>query len=179
MSLDQLGDMVRSDLRKLDKDVVRAAIRRAAKRGVDICQAAAPAAFEELRKSIHAIPTDDGALIRADAPHAAAVEHGSRPHMPPVEPLVRWVELRGIQGVTGSRARPAHAMARALRAVGGVVKVNKQPILLTSAIRRLAWAIAKKIAEKGTRPQPFMKISLPFCELVLDEEITAALAAQG
>jgi hypothetical protein len=168
--------VLRRDLRKLDKEVVRVATRRAGKRCVAICRAAAPAAFEELRKSIHAIPTEAGVILRADAPHAAAVEHGSRPHMPPVEPLIRWVALRGIQGLNGSRAPPARAMARALRAAGGVVKVHKQPVVLTSAIRRIAWAIAKKIAQKGTKPQPFMRVSLPFCEVVLDEEITAALA---
>jgi hypothetical protein len=177
VSLDQLGEAIRRDLRKLDKEVVRGAIRRAAKRGADICRAAAPVAFEELRESVHDIPTEDGAIIRADAPHAAAVEHGSRPHMPPVKPLIRWVQLRGIQGLTGSRARPARAVVRALRAVRGIVKVNKQPVILTSAIERVAWAIAVKIKQRGTRPQPFMRISLPFCVLVLDEEITAALAA--
>lgn len=58
--------------------------------------------------------------------------------MPPVEPLIRWVELRGIQGLTGSRVPPARAMARALRAAGGVVKVNEQRVLPVSVIRQLA-----------------------------------------
>lgn len=42
----------------------------------------------------HLIVTDTGAEVIYRAPHAEPVEYGSIPHMPPVEPLVRWAQRK-------------------------------------------------------------------------------------
>jgi hypothetical protein len=56
--------------------------------------------------------------------YGAAVEFGSRPHMPPVSALIDWVRLKAARG-------------------------SPNP-------ERIAWAIAKTIARRGTRPHPYM-----------------------
>lgn len=61
-----------------------------------------PRAFGELADSAHIVEFERTVQIVFDAPHAGAVEVGSRPHVPPLEPLIAWVTLRGIQGLTAS-----------------------------------------------------------------------------
>jgi len=73
-----------------------------------------------------AFSTPAGALgvVGSNSIAAAAVELGTKPHMPPVEPLEAWVVDK--LGLAGKEAR------------------------------RVAFAIAMKIAKKGTKPQyPF------------------------
>lgn len=43
-----------------------------------------------LRQSVKWSPLPKGAQIYSDAPHFPFMEYGTRPHMPPVEPLVVW-----------------------------------------------------------------------------------------
>lgn len=79
------------------------AVRKTARQGANYVRGHVPKAFEELADSILAEDLGPGfARISADAPHAAAVENGSAPHMAPLEPLIAWVELRGLQGLTKS-----------------------------------------------------------------------------
>lgn len=85
---------------------IKAAVTRAAqKTATYVRDKTIPTAFYELADSLaveYAEELDDGgfqATVRADAPHAAAVEEGSRPHTPPLEPLIKWVKLRGMQGL--------------------------------------------------------------------------------
>lgn len=93
-------------------------------------------AFE---KSQESCPVDEATLKKSgrierlylnkkiiyDAPHAAYLEFGTRPHMPPVAPLIAWAK-------------------RVLRVSDAEAK-------------SIGWAIAKKIAEKGTEPQPYLR----------------------
>ena len=58
-----------------------------------------PVAFGELAKSLHVVPGHNVSSLIADAPYAAAVENGARPHMPPLAPILQWVALRGLQGM--------------------------------------------------------------------------------
>lgn len=82
---------------------VRTALRKTARQGRNyMARETIPKAFGELRDDAHVVDTTDGANIVCDAPYAAAVEVGSRPHTPPLGPLIAWVTLRGIQGLTKS-----------------------------------------------------------------------------
>lgn len=49
-----------------------------------------------LKRSIKSENTNIGAVVSVDAPHAPYVEHGTRPHFPPIEPLKNWVRQKGI-----------------------------------------------------------------------------------
>lgn len=103
-TFDNLAEALRAikrDVRKKERSVT-GILRRAARETAKVVQMRVPRAFGELADSIHVEVGDKEARIIADAPHAGAVETGSRPHTPPLEPLIHWVELRGMQGLSSS-----------------------------------------------------------------------------
>jgi len=77
------------------KIAIHAAVVEAILLGTEILANEAPKAFGELKQSFHAEPSGDPRTIVADAPHAAAVEFGARPHMAPFAPLLAWAERIG------------------------------------------------------------------------------------
>ena len=134
-----------------------------------------PIAFHELVDSIQANPSS----VTADAPHAAAVEEGSRPHWVPLDALIKWVKLRGMQGLRSNsrlkrlRGSSTYRQARSVAAVlrtyerGGASPVN--------APEAVAKAIQLAIAKKGTRPHRFMQKAVPFAEETLFREVSEAV----
>lgn len=140
-----------------------------------------PVAFGELRESVKPeARAAGGAAIVVDAPHAAPVETGSRPHMPPLAPLLAWVKLRAAQGLLTprqigrlpGRSTAAHAVtvAAALRSMerGGALDVD--------APLRIARAIQRAIGDHGTKPHWYARGSLPEIRRVLGSAIRRALA---
>src|SRR5262245_56804731 len=97
-------------MRQHNRDRVRrlkAAQLEIAMQGAAIIARNAPKAFHELERSVSAEPTATGARIRIDAPYTQFVEAGTRPHWPPLAPLIRWAQLKGA-------AQPI-ALARAIQ----------------------------------------------------------------
>lgn len=88
-----------------------------------------------------------GVLGIAGVNYAAPIEFGSRPHMPPIEPLVQWVHRKGL-AARFSTTRYSIKRKSGVRMTTS--KKDKQNEL------RMAWAIAMKIKKKGTRPRPFL-----------------------
>jgi hypothetical protein len=139
-----------------------------------------PVAFGDLRESVQPESRAHGAAIVVDAPHAAPVETGSRPHMPPLAPLVAWVKLRGAQGLLSprqvgrlpGRSTAAHAIsiAAALHSMerGGALDVDA-PV-------RIARAIQRAIRDHGTKPHWYARGSLPEVRHVLSAAIRKALS---
>ncbi len=140
-----------------------------------------PVAFAELVESL-TVQLERGphASIVVSAPHAEAVEVGSRPHMPPLEPLIKWVKLRGMQGLATGRQRKKlrgsttrwHAsrvatLIKAHERKGGVVPID--------AAEQVARAIQMAIAQRGTKPQRYMMKAIPFVEDALFEEVCSAV----
>lgn len=82
-------------------------------------------------------------LVSTPLPYGEYVELGTRPHMPPIQPLVDWVEAK--LGETGDAA------------VGA------------------AFAIAKTIARRGTRPQPVWASTYRRVEAELRAKFDAAV----
>lgn len=72
---------------------VAGAIQTSAATAAAILRAAAPKASKELSRSIKVHYVGDVAEVVVEAPHAAAVELGCKPHMPPLGPLMRWAEI--------------------------------------------------------------------------------------
>ena len=96
VSLEHLGAAIEEDIARLRARLERA-VDETVKDSVGIVWERVPFAFGELHGSIHVEFTPGGGrVLVADAPHAAAVEVGSMPHMPPIRPLVAWCELRGF-----------------------------------------------------------------------------------
>lgn len=58
---------------------------------------------QALQKSVRWRATDGGGTVIVDAPHAPYIEYGTRPHRPPLQPLVEWA-MRKL-GVTLTEAR--------------------------------------------------------------------------
>lgn len=160
-------------------------------------RARVPVAFGELRGSISAVSGSEVATV-VDAPHAAAVEVGSRPHTPDIDALIRWVKLRGKQGL-GSRAQirrmsgpttasQARLVASQLRA--REVAPNRKPKYLANgglnpnkfgrhtpvdAADEVARAIAALIEKVGTKPHWYVRDSLPDIQKILQQQMRADL----
>jgi hypothetical protein len=182
VSLADLPRQFARDMRRLQKSVV-SATQRTARKGVPVVQKNAPEAWGEIREGIIARSTSTGAVIDSTAPHSAPVEGGSRPHMPPVDAIEKWVKLRGMQGITnsGSLRRGAgvniHAQDIAARIRARTTRGNRKQGRSTEidVARQLAWEIALAIKKHGTKPTFFMKRSVPIIEVILDIQINVSL----
>ena len=185
--LASLGRRLPRDMLARERRIARA-VSKTATAGAAIVRRRVPVAFSELRDSVHA--TDSGGAIGgsrhagdsrivADAPHAAAVENGSRPHWVPLEPLIKWVKLRGMQGLSGRSMKRLSGTTTALHAQRMralfALSVGADMATPVDAPTQLAKAIQRAIAKHGTKPHHYMLGSLPLVEGVLDGEIKAAL----
>lgn len=94
-SFKELEEHLGKLLSKKQERIIEAA-EKAATKGVLIVKKNAPKAFVELAESVHQEDIPKGSSVVADAPHAAPVEEGTRPHTPPIKPLLAWVELKGL-----------------------------------------------------------------------------------
>lgn len=181
-SVSELNALIRKHLRQRETKV-RAAARRAAARGRAVLKKGVPVAFGEIRESVHT----EGQIIVIDAPHAAAVNNGSRPHMPPLEPLVAWVKLRGMQGLGTDRQigrLPGTTTAASARGVASLLRAHERQdtggaYSPTDAAIQVARAIQMAIAKRGTKPAHFVEKALPELRAILGEELRAALSDGG
>lgn len=159
---------------------LRAAAQTAARQGVILVKRRVPVAHGELREAVHAEDRAQGAAIVIDAPHAAPVETGSRPHMPPLAPLVAWVKLRGAQGLLSGRQigrLPGKTTGSHARSVASALaSMEKSGALDVSAPVRIARAIQQAIARRGTKPHWYARGALPGLRQILGAAIRDALA---
>jgi len=175
------------------------AIEKAARRGRRfIIRETLPIAFRELEKSIHVLTKGGTVSIIADAPHAASVETGSRPHWAPLAPLIRWVKLRASQwhGATtdgktsfgSKRGRGGKAGLRGTTTMDHAESIGVAMDFLASSrggsndaddAVKIARAIQVSIARKGTKPHWFMRRALPEIERILDEELSSVTSGGG
>lgn len=175
--LDELRARLAQDVPMLKAKVDKALPYAAAKTTI-VMKGRVPVAFGELHDSIHVA----GNSAIADAPHAAAVEVGSRPHLPPLEPLIAWVKRRGMQGLgagpntwmKGRKRDVRHARVIAGRlqelanARGGTANEVDDPVKIA---RQIQFAIGKR----GTKPSWFARGSLPKIKDILREVVGQAL----
>ncbi len=133
-----------ADMKRLQKGV-DSGLRRAMSNAVEEVRKNAPEASGFLKESIHA----SGLKIVCDAPYAIYVERGSRPHWPPIAPILAWVLQKGFVGYSAS-GKPQSAES-------------------------IAHAIAYKISVEGTKPTWFMRNSIPATMRWIGYEIKGAL----
>lgn len=170
VSAKNFAAMLRKDMEQLKKNVITAT-HKTADLGRVIAFTKAPVAFAELRDGIIDVKLPAGALIVSTAPYSAAVEEGSRPHMPPIAPLVEWVRLRGTQGLDVGAGATGHP-GRVAASIASHGNGTSTPV---DAAVRVAWAIALGIKKRGTKPTWFMRRSLPEVEALLDGYIKGFL----
>jgi transcriptional regulator GlxA family with amidase domain len=68
----------------------------------------------QLAASVGVSLVPDGALVTVDAPHAGFVEEGTRPHRPPLQPLIDWVKTKGLARDDRQARSIAFAVQRAI-----------------------------------------------------------------
>lgn len=103
------------------------ALRSSAARGVEVVvknisspQGAHPAPVDTgaMRSSVRAFDVSNGAILAVEAPHAVYVERGTKPHTPPLGPILTWV-VRKIPTSSDSEAMGiALAIQRKIAEVG-------------------------------------------------------------
>lgn len=84
-------------------EAVTRGIVSAAMLGAEVLAKAAPKDLGVLRNSVRAETQQGGAMIVIDAPHAGIVEMGSRPHTPPLQPLLDWASRHTDNAVDAQR----------------------------------------------------------------------------
>jgi hypothetical protein len=186
-SLEELPCLIARDLQRLERRV-QLELAGAAIDGAHAIEPHIPVAFAELRGSLHvdASRALEGEIrIVLDAPHAEAVERGSRPHTPPLEPLIRWVKLRGMQGLTktgrikSAKARAwgptsaaqANRIATSIRAF----RVTGELVTDVNAPEKIARAIQMSIRKNGTKPHWMVRRTLPEIEVILGRHMRRAV----
>lgn len=113
---DEFDRLRKEFLREIGDEILEEAKRRAP-----------VGATGKLKQSGRRKPADpnEWVLVTFEAPWAAYVHQGTKPHFPPPQALVDWVEA--VLGVP-----PEEAL-------------------------RVAWAVCRTIARRGTKPQPFLR----------------------
>ena len=155
---------------------IKKAVKKAAQRTAKhVKQNTVPVAFRELADSIVAL---DSSVI-ADAPHADAVEVGSRPHVPPLGPLIAWVKLRGMQGLRQisrlKKLKGPTTLQQALSVAAMFKRAERDGAVSLDTPEQIARAIQAAIARKGTKPHRYMMKAIPFAQEALFEEVSEAV----
>jgi hypothetical protein len=168
-------------MRKHHKDRIRGikdAVLMTAKSGVKTVRSYMPVAFRSLYNSTVAYKTADGATIEIAAPHAAAVERGSRPHWVPLAPLIEWVKLRGMQGLRGGKLLgvTSRSAARLVRGQLGKMAKDHGGFNAVDDPVRVAKGIQRAISIVGTPPSNYARNSLPALRDLLDMYVHTALS---
>ncbi len=117
-------------------------------------------------------------LLGVAAPHGAFLEVGTRPHMPPIEPLVEWAKRKFSPNrrKRGGKRKPARKKGFGERIAKWAKKnllVNLsgmygkgagkspgrilKPELTDKQARAIAWRVALSIKKRGTKPRFYMR----------------------
>lgn len=139
---------------------VAAAVHEAAALGAEVVASKAPVDLGGIKASTRAESLDEThARIVTDAPHAAAVEAGARPHTPPLQPLIDWVRRhkhlfsaagtpKGLDRVARARKKVS-LRARVTAAIRGARRAARRYV--AKALRRLVVGVYGKKTGGGRR----------------------------
>jgi hypothetical protein len=164
---EQFERQLAKDLKAL-RTQASAAVGRTASSAVSIVKKNTPLAFGELQHSIHA--TDKATIV--SAPHAQAVEVGSRPHLVPLEDLIAWVKLRGTLGLGDTtNLRGPSSREHSERVAGQLRHMERGGSLSVNAPEIIARRIQYQILQHGIKPTWFVQKSLPDVMDALDKEL--------
>lgn len=155
----QLPEALRNEIRRNLKATI-AASRETARQAEKIVVDSSPVdqGFFKEAWMVHNIAK--GAELRNDTPHAAIVEEGSRPHMPPREPIRQWL-IRNIENIGLRRAN--EGLSIPLADDSGKprkVKHGSDGKIVSSdntTIDQITFLICRSIAKKGTKPYHILK----------------------
>lgn len=167
MTPEQFERQIKKDLAALRKSATQA-IASTAQKAVRVVQKNAPHAFGDLRDSTSATSN----ATKVTAPHAQAVEVGARPHLVPLEELIKWVKLRGMQGLSHPKSDEGPTTREhATRVAGQLQSMESDGALSVNAPEKIAKAIQMSILKNGIHPTWFVQKSLPEVMTILDIEL--------
>jgi hypothetical protein len=102
----------------------------------------------------------------------------------PLDKLIEWVKLRGMQGLTSrGRLKTSYGLKASIGSTTGkhaasvaaaLRRLERGGSLSTGAPEQVARAIQARIAKVGTKPHWYVKDTLPEIERVLHVEIAEA-----
>lgn len=135
----------------------------------------------ELRKSIRYKVTKllSAYLITcfANVKYSQYVYDGTRPHFPPIEPIVRWVQRKGIGQSYSLKTRRMVGSNRKQLAIGkkriGLMSFENiySEKSYSEQVRSVAYAIARSISKKGTKGLKFFDIALKQAWPVIERQV--------
>lgn len=183
-SIDDFNKLFRTHMRERTTRIKKA-VRRTATQGKRVMSRNMPIAFRVLLGSLEVDPLPNGgSRVGSSAPHAEGTEIGTRPHYPPIGPLIKWVKLRGMQGNLSLRqlkklpGTTTHRHALTIAAQLRMMENKRRGVgvsLNVDAPTRIAYAIQQAIGKNGTKPHFWARKSLPEIMTILDAEVSAAL----
>lgn len=110
-------------------------------------------------QSLAYMKTKDGAAVGFSARHSIFVEAGRAPgRPPPVDAILLWMELKGIKPKRRKR-------------LGSRSKQKRSKQSPQAELRGLAFGIARKIGEYGTKPRLVLQRTMPAIQKVAKKEI--------
>lgn len=104
--------------------------------------------------------------VGGNAPHAIFVHEGTKPHWPPQLAIQQWIISKGFVKLGGKPT--THGRLRAL-----YQKNRAESDRVTSEIQNIAYLIARKISQKGTKAIPFLKMALNMNQNFLMQKLAA------
>lgn len=173
--LEDLPAELRARLEQFEEAGVRA-LRRAARRGLGVVQRTiaatapyAPVDSAQYRRGWTVSNVADGAVVFNPVPYAPVIEEGSRPHTPPIGPLLEWArrKLRGRVFVSHTRLRDRKE-----------IKARGQQLLdlREEAAQGLAHGVMWKIRHRGQPGRKVLERSWPEMERGAEKDIVRELA---
>lgn len=132
---------------------------RAALRAVPIVAAATPVDRGATRAAWRVVLGLDGAELRNDSAIAGILELGSRPHRPPLMPILRWLVRQEGLDLSGGK-----------RSFESLYEVPDETIAR-------AMGVVRAIERRGTRPHYMVRDNLPRLVALLRAEVERALEA--
>ncbi len=87
--------------------------------------------------------------VGANVKHGIFVHEGTKPHFPPIEPILKWVIFKGLLNKNKSGAGN-----------GSGLKSTKKAADVSSEAKQIAYLIARKISRSGTKAFPFLNMAL-------------------
>lgn len=157
VSLEQLGAAYRTGHEERTDDI-EAATYRAALRGVPIVASDTPVDRGRARAGWDVRPVPGGADLYNSVSYIGVLEAGSRPHMPPYEPIARWVvRKKGIDLQGGARHFNSFSE-------------------IPWKTHQFIQAVRETIAEEGAEPHWMVKNNLPKLRDILQQEVERNLS---
>jgi len=174
VTMEQLSAVLRVDFEEM-VEASEGALFRAALKGVRPVVEDTPTDRGQAKAGWDVRRVKGGADLYNDVPYIGVLESGSRPHRPPMMPIIEWVVRKfGLNleliDAGGSDEDGKKAMKRAKKSFESIKDVPWRTY-------RFALAIVEKIEREGSEPHYMVKNNLDKLEAIAKSEVEKALGS--